>query len=204
MDILRKYSRALALVLFLAFFAAAKAVAMPDDWDYDDDEQEDLPPIKVIFGNVGYGSYNWFGGVGFRWWVFGASLGFSALDHGSKPAIKNFTRENPAPKETEYDPLSRESMTTLIVDANFYYYLKLSKKITGFASMGFYAQKDSVFRYKYYEPGVARDRYYWKTENKTGFCMSFGAQYYYREDFMLGVGFHTKNGFFATLGYHWF
>ena len=69
--------------------------------------------------------------------------------------------------------------------------------------MGFYAQKDSVFRYKYYEPGVPRDRYYWKTENKVGFCMSFGAQYYYREDFMLGVGFHTKNGFFASVGYHW-
>lgn len=153
-----------------------------------------LPPVKLVFGNVGYGQYDIWAAAGFRYTFFGISAGLSAFNKG----LPEYRRDTMI---REKDVGYTESHTTLVLHVEASGYYDFSEKISGFVTLGYYWQKDSVLARPYNLTDTYLYRY--KTEMYSGLCFGLGFQYFFDNQIAGGIGYQSKNGFYLQVGYYW-
>lgn len=162
--------------------------------------------MKYIFLNLGYaGVTGLSAGPGFKYSFndipFGISAGinlsgFSKQREPYSSDYRTFLAEN------KYDPATKLRYTTLIVtgDVGLYYDFD---RMSIYGSIGYYMQNDSI-RALSLNPN---DNFYYvviknPTETISGLCFGFGFQYFLKDNFGLGIGYHTKNGIHLQGGYY--
>lgn len=193
------------LTLFFAFSLALNlAIAQGSYTEEQDTEYEEQAPVGLMKGlhaDLGYfGPAGLSAGIGFRYWFASFTLGFSGL----MKDIPNYSTygydlgiypNSPLPSN-----FYEKSYAAFIVTGDFSFYYQLLPKVTGFGTVGFFSQQDSVLA-KEYDDDVY---YFWKVKKSSGLCFGLGAEFDYEENLKVGLGYHTKRGLFARLTYFWF
>ena len=149
-------------------------------------------PQKTVLLNLGYGARGFSGGFGFRYWLFGAQIGITGV--GTKIPGYN-TYDNPP------GGVERKNFPSITVSGDVMLYYDINEEFSAFVSAGFYSQADTLLLWD-----RATNVYFLKTpttEIKNGLTFGLGGQYYFKENLELGLGYHTKNGIYAQVGYWW-
>jgi opacity protein-like surface antigen len=157
--------------------------------------------MKAIHADLGFfGPAGLSGALGFRYWFASFTLGLSGL----MKDIPNYSTYGydlgiypQSPLPANYDA---KSYPALIVTGDFSFYYEVVKKVTGFGSIGFYSQQDTVLAWDFTDDVY----YFWKNKKSSGVCFGLGAEFDYNESMKVGLGYHTKRGLFARLTYFWF
>ena len=155
---------------------------------------EEFNPQKNVMFNLGYGTRGPSGSLGFRYWLFGFQI--DATGFSSKiPSSVNYLKPTGDVKVEKYGSIA--------VSGDILIYHDFTEEWSGFASIGFYSQIDSLF-----DREISSGALYTHqpvTEVTNGICFGFGAQYYFKtiNNLEIGLGYHTKNGVFVQVGYWW-
>lgn len=192
-------------VLLTPFILAGLMLIFPQSGSLNtqtDEIEYEIPPTKMVFGNVGYwkydygekGKYDFSLAIGARYWFAGLSIGIAGFGKALPPYRTDTILRTDRIATTE-------KYTTLVVTVDASGYYDISNRVSLFGSIGFFTQKDSILArpYDINDPNLYR----YKDETKLGLSIGAGFQYFLDEDFSLGLGFHTKNGFYAQVGYWW-
>lgn len=184
------------ILLILFFMLAFSQTAFSQDDYYGD--YEELPPMKQLFLDLGFGPNGTGAGVGFRYSFFGFGLNLS----GFAKSIPNYiTYERLRPE----DVYSTEKYPTIILSIDGYLFYDIDDYFTLFGNIGLFTQGDSVLaRKKSSESVASEDLYFLNTDSSTGVSFGAGIQYLIWENVGLGAGYHSKKGIFAQLSYYWF
>jgi hypothetical protein len=162
-----------------------------------DTEDKSLPPVYLMFGNVGYSDVGLSAGAGFRYSFVGLSLGLA----GFANSMPNF-RKDYWIKESEIGGTERLTKMIFHVDANLYW--DLSDIVSVFGMIGYYSQSDSILARKVWTATDSDDYLYqYKAETLSGLCFGLGGHYFFTSQLLIGLGWHSKSGFFAQVGYWW-
>lgn len=162
-----------------------------DEYYYDDYDESDEPlpddPMKYLHFDLGYGPANISYGLGFRYWHLGLTIGLT----GVASDIPNYSLQ-PAPSSDR-----TERFPTIVVCGDFHFYYDFTPKITGFATLGYYSQSDTI---------LAKSGDYWyryEAESSAGLTFGLGAQYALDRQIMVGLAYQNKRGIYAQIGYRW-
>ena len=155
--------------------------------------------LKMLFGDLGYGTRGLSAALGFRYGFLGVDLGLGGFTRSNIPNYNLYpTKEIPFPKN--YDSTS---YPTLSVSFDLIYYYDTGD-FSFYGGVGYYSQSDTVLA-KSLDQGNTYGTYFYKQVNKkSGFCFTLGGQYFISETIMVGLGYHTKKGVFAEVGYWWY
>jgi len=158
----------------------------------------ELPPVYVLFGNVGYDSKTELtAAIGFRYWFFGVSLGLAGFAK-NLPAF----RKDVIIKESEIG--STETFTKMVFHGDVNLYWDLNPKVSLFGMVGYYSKSDSILARKVYQITDPDNYYYkYKANTSSGFCFGIGGHYFFESQLLIGLGYHSISGFFAQVGYWW-
>lgn len=186
----------LNILLMLCFVVALSNSAFSQDDDYYGDYEE-LPEIKQLFLDIGYGENGLGAGLGFRYSFFGFGLNLAGF---AKDIPNYITYERIRPE----DIASTEKYPTIIISLDGYLFYDIDDYFSVFGNVGFFIQGDSVLARKRDSENKLSDLYMYKTETTNGVTFGAGLQYLLEEYIGFGVGYHNKKGFFAQISYFWF
>jgi hypothetical protein len=187
----------LCLALVNTTFVSVFAVDKPKNIE---NSTEDLPPIYDVFANVGYGGFGWWGAVGMRYSFIGLSAGLSAM----WKSIPNASSDNSWIYQSHASVGNEKNYTKMIFHTEASFYHDFNPKLSVFVSIGCFFQSDSIFAQKpitVSNPDYTLYRY--KAKNSAGLCFGAGFQYFFENQFGIGIGYHTKNGFYMQGSYYW-
>jgi hypothetical protein len=187
----------LLLSLFIFVLVETGNAQAPPKPDKIENSTEDLPPIKYAFANVGYGQYKVWAEGGFRYWMFGLSGGVSGVGLTMPPYRTDIML-------TQNNIAALETYTKLVIHGEGTIYVDLTPWVSLFGSIGYYSENDSIFaRPPYTVSDPDNNLYRYKDNTFGGFCFAAGGQYFFNNQIGVGIGYHTKSGFFVQLGYYW-
>ena len=166
-----------------------------DDAVYYDDNYKGSDIIKDIFIDVGYGPDKLGIGLGFRYWVFGASFGLTGLG----VTLPNYDRTTYL---NQTEPVFTEKYSTIAVTTDIYYFFDINEDYTVFANFGYAVGTDTILARK----ASSNDNklYRWGSENNSEITYGLGFQYFFEKWIALGVGYHSRRGAFAQFNYYWY
>jgi len=162
--------------------------------------------LKGVFGELGWSDLKLTAGLGFRFWNVGISMGLAGFA-SSKPKYIYPSTQYPAPKHGEYE---ESKFTYVLVTTDFYYFFEIFDDFIITPSLGFYVQQDSILArsLRMYtplgQPDLGQLYYLGKTENKVGVNFGLGLDYYFLDQYFLGIGYNFRRGIFVRFAYYWF
>lgn len=156
--------------------------------------------VQGLMFDLGYGPSKLSAAVGYRWWMFSASLGIAGFAND----LPNYARTSPtgviiSPNQPLPSGYEADRYTSIDVfgDLGFHYDFY---PFSAFAMLGFYNAQDSILA-KNIETG---SRFRYATETKSGMSFGLGGEYIYSDNITIGAGYHTRRGIFARFTYTWF
>ncbi|MGQ9819619.1 MAG: hypothetical protein ACUVQ1_06825 [Candidatus Kapaibacteriales bacterium] len=158
--------------------------------------------IKTAFGELGYGKLKLSAAGGLRFWNIGVSLGLAGFAT-SKPKYIYPTSTPPYTLPKEYER-EEYKFTYVLVTTDFHYFFDISDDFTISPSLGFFVQQDSVLARSKRQNDNGQLYFLGKTINSTGVNFGAAIDYFYSDIITIGIGYHTKRGFFLRIGYYWF
>lgn len=162
--------------------------------------------IKSVFGEIGWSNLKLSAALGFRFWNFGLSMGLAGFA-ASKPKYIYPSNQYPLPKQGEYE---ESKFTYVLVTTDFYYFFEIFEDFIITPSIGFYVQQDSVLARSlrtntpFGVPDFGQLYYLGKTENKVGINFGLGVDYYFLDEYIIGLGYNYRRGIFVRFAYYWF
>jgi opacity protein-like surface antigen len=162
---------------------------------------EEAPKLKYIFLDLGYGNYGASVGAGFRYSFFGASFNLT----GFSKTIPSYSTDWITRPTKEEQIGYRESFPTIILTLDGGLYYDIDETWTIFGTIGYFTQSDSMLVKKNGTNGQPEETWYpWKAETSSGFTFGGGVQYFFfEESIAVGLGYQTKKGAYAQIGYYW-
>lgn len=159
--------------------------------------------LKSVFGEVGWSNLKLSAALGFRFWNIGASMGLTGFA-ASKPKYIYPSTQYPMPRQGEYEDYK---FTYVLVTTDFYYFFEIFDDFIITPNIGFYVQQDSILARSLrtnlqYDFGQLY--YTGKTENKVGLNFGIGVDYYYLDNYFVGIGYNYRRGLFIRFAYYWF
>jgi len=162
--------------------------------------------LKSVFGEVGWSKLKLSAALGFRFWNVGASMGLTGFA-SSKPKYIYPSTQYPIPKKGEYEEYK---FTYVLVTTDFYYFFEIFDDFIITPNVGFYVQQDSILAksLRTTTPSGQSDYgqlyYLGKTENKVGINFGIGLDYYYLDNYFVGIGYNYRRGIFLRFAYYWY
>lgn len=162
--------------------------------------KEDLPHVKGLFLDLGWGPAELGIGAGVRYWMFSGELWLGGLSVNTpnyamqSPPGELISAGQPLPNGYE-----EESFTTTVIgfDAGFHY--DFTPYWSAFAQVGFYSATDTVLA-----RNISDNVYYrYRHETESGIAFGLGAEYAVSEQIVVGAGYHTRRGGFLRFTYQW-
>jgi opacity protein-like surface antigen len=148
----------------------------------------------MLFFDLGFGANNLSTGLGFRYWHFGASIGLTGFTN-TVPAFSYPAYNHPKPSGQN---ALTEKFTSLVVAGDVYYFHDFNK-FTVYANVGYFSQSDTVL-----VKDIDRGEYFYDSrESKSGMTFGGGLEYILSKWIAIGLGYHTKLGVTAQIGYRW-
>ena len=202
------------LFTILLFIIVSPSIANPDDEESDNTTtiagvevytdrvyvQDSTNNLKAICFDVGYGFDGISGGMAIRYWNIAIGIGATGMLAPSKdfaysaPIGERFSQSEPLPEGYYADNAPGQGV---YIDAS--YYLPYLEPFTIFATVGFYAQQDTLIAVSY-DSGNA---FYRGGTTKSGPTFGGGIEYYNSQWIRTAFGYHSKRGFFFRLAYTW-
>ncbi|MCX7909711.1 MAG: hypothetical protein N2560_09395 [Ignavibacteria bacterium] len=159
--------------------------------------------LKSIFGEVGWSNLKLSAALGFRFWNIGVSMGLTGFA-APKPKYIYPSTQFPLPKLGEYEDYK---FTYVLVTTDFYYFFEVFDDFIITPNIGFYVQQDSILA-RSLRTNIQYDfgqlYYTGKTENKVGLNFGLGIDYYYLDNYFVGIGYNLRRGIFIRFAYYWF
>jgi hypothetical protein len=163
------------------------------DESVDNETDENLPPIKSLFADLGYGFIGASGALGFRYSFLGLSIGAAGFNNSVPAHAYGVGGGQVQPAGTE-----EKIYTTIAVCGDFYFYHKI-QSFTIFADLGYFSQSDTVL----WRDIKTGDFTFARSQNKDGITFGAGIQFNVAKDINVGVGLHSKFGIYAQIAYLW-
>lgn len=209
-----------SLTVLLAFFLAGVGMPVFSGYGYQEEDGEEnttdifglevyndrmyvydsTKALKGLLFDFGYGLDGVSGAFNIRYWNIAAGIGFTGIAAPSKPFSLSppvgvrFTPNEPLPQG--YSPGNAPGKA-VFVDGS--YYLPYLKPFTMFATVGFYAQNDTLLAVDN-ESGNAFYRAY---ARQSGVTFGGGIEYTNNIWIRTALGYHSKRGVFFRFAYTW-
>lgn len=161
---------------------------------------DDYPPVKGVFLDIGYGPYELGAGAGLRYWMFSAEIWLGALSISTpnyslrSPQGETISQNNPLP-----DGYVEDSYTTTVLGFDLGFHYDITPLWSVNAQVGYFSKTDTVLA-KNLNDGVF---YRYKHETESGMAFGAGAEYAFTDQIVMGAGYHSRRGVYLRGTYTW-